>query len=791
MREDNLREIEALRARVAELEAARREWEQGLHWFQTVLDTIPYPIFSKDATLRYDACNAAFCELLGLPKEKIVGSEVFDVAPADKAAVYHHADAELLRARGNQTYETTVRHADGTDHAVIFHEGVYAGRDGEIGGIVGIIVDITERKRIEEALLNSERVLREREQRFRSMIENASDAIALFDGQGAVLYHSPAITRMLGWAPEELVGRPALELCHPDDLSSAVPTLQALFAQRGGRASAVARMRHKDGTWRHIETIGQNLLDSPAVGAIVVNLRDVTDREERHATELQLREMLETVHLLAVVVDPAGVITFCNDALLALTGWTREELVGRDWFDMLVPEQSRRASRARYLDLVRSDAVPKHLELPLVTKSGAQRLVAWDSTMLRAVDGGVRGAASLGRDVTEQRELEDQLRQAQKMESVGRLAGGVAHDFNNLLTGICGYTDLMLQELRPEDPLHATAKEILAAGERASRLVRQLLAFSRKQVLQPSVIDLSGLLRERENMLRRVIGEDVELHTALAALRQVKADPLQLEQVVLNLVINARDAMPTGGELTLETADVTLDEAYAKQHPAVHAGEYVLLAITDTGHGMDAETMAHIFEPFYTTKEKGKGTGLGLSTVYGIVRQSGGWIWVYSEVGRGTTFKVYLPIEVAAGPATRPEPATPIPRGTETVLVVEDEVIVRGMISAALSGRGYRVLVAADGASARRVCEEHGGEIHLLLADVVLPRGSGRDLARELVASRPGMRVIFMSGYTESSIIHHGVLEEGLEFLAKPFSPDGLARTIRAVLDDPSRGTKS
>ena len=383
------------------------------------------------------------------------------------------------------------------------------------------------------------------------------------------------------------------------------------------------------------------------------------------------------------------------------------------------------------------------------------------------------------------RESEQQLRQSQKLEAVGQLAGGIAHDFNNLLTVINGNSDLLLRGMR-EEQQRERVEEIKKAGERAAQLTRQLLAFSRKQVMQPVVLDLNTVVPDINKMLRRLIGEDLELRTVLdPKLGQVKADPGQIEQVLMNLAINARDAMPKGGKLTIQTGNVQLDEHYARGHVAIKPGPYVMLAVSDTGTGMDAETQARIFEPFFTTKEKGKGTGLGLSTVYGIVNQSGGSISVYSEVGRGTTFKIYLPcVEEIAGQHV-PEIASPAPRsqGLETILLVEDEETVRRLTRDILEINGYRILAAASGSEALELWEQHEGQIHLLLTDVVMPQMSGREVAERLTALRPAMKVLYMSGYTDDSIVHHGVLDAGVAFLEKPFTADALTRKVRETLD--------
>ncbi len=391
-------------------------------------------------------------------------------------------------------------------------------------------------------------------------------------------------------------------------------------------------------------------------------------------------------------------------------------------------------------------------------------------------------------DVTERRALEQQLRQAQKMEAIGRLAGGIAHDFNNLLMVISGYSEFLLERVGADPEMRGHTREIANAAERATSLTRQLLAFSRKQMLDPKIVDLNSVVAENVKMLTRLIGEDIDLVMVPGPdIGAVKADPGQIEQVIMNLAVNARDAMPKGGKLTIETANVTLDANYARFHAPVKPGDYVMLAISDTGMGMDAETQAHIFEPFYTTKGL-KGTGLGLSTVYGIVKQSEGYIWLYSETGKGTSFKIYLPRFSATGEAlaTQPALAQEQPsKGHETILLVEDEENLRRLARQSLENQGYNVIDAPDGASAIKISQAHPGPIHLLLTDVIMPGMNGRELANRLSPTRPEMRILYMSGYTENHIGHNGTLDEGITLLQKPFTLSALRSKVREMLDTP------
>jgi two-component system, cell cycle sensor histidine kinase and response regulator CckA len=404
----------------------------------------------------------------------------------------------------------------------------------------------------------------------------------------------------------------------------------------------------------------------------------------------------------------------------------------------------------------------------------------------RDAHGQVVGLIGISRDVTELKRLEEQFRQAQKMEAVGRLAGGIAHDFNNLLTAITGYAELAIDTLEPHTPARADIEELRKAAERATTLTRQLLAFARKQVIDPQVVNLNSLVLEMDKLIRRVIGEDIELLTHLAAdLGQVKADPGQIEQVIINVAVNARDAMPKGGKLTIETVNILLDQEFARAHVSVILGDYILLTISDTGIGMDSAVQQHLFEPFFTTKAPGKGTGLGLATCYGIVKQHGGYIWVESEVGNGTRVKIYLPriddVVISSHPAIVSQDW---PRGTETILLVEDEASVRKLVSRLLRGQGYTVVETTNGVEALQFATaQPPGAIQLLVTDIVMPQMGGSALRDQLTAQLPGLKVLFISGYTDNALVHDGQLDVGVELLSKPFTPAALVRKVRQILD--------
>jgi len=522
--------------------------------------------------------------------------------------------------------------------------------------------------------------------------------------------------------------------------------------------------------------------------AIERELREARGRAALRASEASYAHLVERAPVGIYRSSPAGRFLSVNAALVRILGYDSAADVLR--LDMARDVYADPAERQRLLDRdTYTDREYDDVEATWKRKDGRLLSVQLSVRAVRKGAGEVEYYETFVRDVTEQRRLQQQLVQSQKMEAVGRLAGGIAHDFNNLLTVITSYSDLLLQDLGGEDPKREDVEQVRKAAEGAAALTRQLLAFSRQQVLAPRVVSLSVVVQGVEKMLRRVIGEDVDLVTALDLnVGSVKADVGQLEQVLMNLAVNARDAMPTGGKLTIETANVEHDPDYAREREAALLRRFVMLAVSDTGIGMDEATKARIFEPFFTTKEPGKGTGLGLATVYGIVQQSGGFIWVYSEPGHGTTFKIYLP-QVEAPLEGRAVGAAPgdLPRGTETILLVEDAAAVRAVTRQVLERQGYTVLEAAHGAAALQTAAGHPGPIHLLLTDVVMPVLSGRQLADQLARLRPDAKVLYASGYTDDAVVRHGVLEAGISYLQKPFTADSLARKVREVLDRPTR----
>ncbi|MDP3234501.1 MAG: PAS domain S-box protein [Myxococcales bacterium] len=606
----------------------------------------------RESDLRFEYVNRGALMNLGFTLDEARALTAVDLKPSFTTATFLAQVAPLVDGRETRlVFQTEHRRKDGSRYPVEVH--LQRVMNGTESHFLAVIIDITERKRAAQQLAASEA-------RFRTLINQSLDLILLGNGEGLFTWASPSVTRVLGYTPEEFVAKHPLEHIHPDDRTLALATLaRTPEPQPVTSAPTEFRVRHRDGTWRVLSALGRNLLNDPAVRAMVMTARDVT------------------------------------------------------------------AERA----------------------------------------------------------LEEQLGQSRRLESVGRLAGGVAHDFNNILTTIITCAEFLESAGLSEAAL-ADVREIKEAGDRAAELTSQLLAFARRRFIRPQAVDLVRLVTDRRRFLTRVLGEQVELGTHLPTdLWPVHADPTQLEQVILNLAVNARDAMPSGGKLTIEAANVTLDETFSTTHSEVKPGAYVRLAVSDTGVGIAADVLPHVFEPFFTTKGVGEGTGLGLATVYGIVKQSGGHIWVYSEPGIGTTFKIYLPkSDVDAVPADAQRSA-PMVMGTERVLVVEDEEAVRRVVVRGLEAAGYTVHAVPGPLQALEWARANRGAFELLLTDVVMPGMSGKELAAALVAEFPHVKVLFASGYTENAIVHRGVLDEGVELLAKPFSPTDLRARVRALLD--------
>ncbi len=619
-----------------------------------------------------------------------------------------------------------------------------------------------------------------------ALAESVPQLVWVARRDGYATYVNRRWTEYTGRPSSELVGWGWQQVLHPDDLSGALERWTAALAA-AAPCEAEYRLRRADGAYRW--HLARALPEPDAHGQIlrwVGTVTDIDDHRRSEENQAWRAAVVESSEDAIVSTDAAPAITSWNPAAERLFGYAAAEVLGRSPFVLVPPDR-----QGEFQELVgrvqRGERVPA-FETVRLHKEGRPVAVSLSLSPVLGAGGAVAGFAAIYRDSTGHRRLEDQLRQAQKMEAVGRLAGGIAHDFNNLLTVINGYAELLLETVPRGDPLRDMLTDMKTAGDRAAAVTRQLLAYSRRQILAPVVLDLNAVVTDMGRMLRRVIGEDIELVTELApGLRRVQADPGQLEQVVLNLAVNARDAMPQGGRLTLATADADPQGPAARRRP----GQYVQLIVRDTGCGMTDEVKARIFEPFFTTKGVGQGTGLGLATVYGIVEQSGGCIEVESAPGRGTTFTIELPAADAAPgePGSTEAVRAGAYRGNETVLLVEDEDAVRTLAGKVLWQNGYTVLEARDGQEALFLSEQVRGRIHLLLTDVVMPGLGGHEVARRLCDRHPRLRVLYMSGYTDDAVVRHGLGQVPANFLAKPFTPTALAAKVRAVLDAPRTGS--
>jgi len=732
-------------------------------------------------------------EILGFDENEIgsTRSEWEDrIHPEDRLATLAALNAHLEGESPLYETEYRLKRKDGAWQWV-HASGTVVSRDanGKALRFLGTQSDIAARKQAEEAL-------RQSEAKFRAIVDNSHDGILFTDAEGIILLRSPSSRLVNGYTDEERVGRRLFEKIHPEDLAPVREAWATLVSHPEFVQEFHCRIRHKDGTWRWLESSAQNLLDNVNVQAIVVTSRDVTQR--KRAEEALQRSLQEYFTLAKCIpdtiwtMDLSGRFTYLSPNVERSHGWTVEECLKLDRRQVCTPQQVAKDDvlLEQELEAAASPGYDRNRNIRLESeqrrKDGSIFWAEINASFLWSEDGKPIGVTGVTRDITERKRAEAEreklwahLAQVQKTESIGRLAGGVAHDFNNLLTVINGYSKLALGKMRAGDPLREQLQEIHKAGERAASLTQQLLAFSRKQVLQPRVLDLNRVVDEMQSMLGRLVGEDVELEfRPNPESPTVRADPHQLEQVIMNLAVNARDAMPHGGKLRIETAIVELDKKQAGLPPETPAGRYAVLAVSDTGVGMDPATRQRIFEPFFTTK--GHGTGLGLSTVQGIVTQSSGYIDVHSEPGQGTTFKIHLPALAAARVETERPARSRELRGRETVLVVEDQSEVRQYAVEALKAYGYRVIQAASASEACVLFEREQTHIGLVLTDVVMPHTNGRELLVRLTQMRPGIKVLVMSGYAGNVAV-----PEGLPFIEKPFSPEDVAAKVREVLGPP------
>jgi PAS domain S-box-containing protein len=750
-----------------------------LAFAQQMVDNVPVGLLILSPDLNVLSANRTFLEAFHLRPEEVIGRPLPEVVQAEgpprrivggtgPGSGPHDVLVDLAAPGGNGT-----RPARLTLTEISNEQGK--------GRLLLTVEDLTESERLRTAAEASERRLRELVQSIDAIVWEAEAKTHQFT------FVSQRAEQILGYPVGQWLSQADFweQHLHPLDREQAV----------GARRQAIAEGRDHSLEYRVLAADGREVWLHDTIHVVLdaegrpIQLRgvaiDSTKGKLAQAERMLLMTAIEQSADGIVITDAKGTIQYVNPAFSRVSGYSREEALGKNPRILKSGKQDEAYYRKLWTTILGGEIWQD--EIINRRSDGSLYPEQMTITPVRDQRGEITHFIAIKAEVTERKRLEQQLRQAQKMEAVGRLAGGVAHDFNNLLTIISGYGGLLLEHPGTVEPLRGYVNEIKNASGRAASLTRQLLAFSRQQVLAPRVLGLNAVVANIEKMLKRLIGEDIDLVTILGeSLWPVKADPGQLEQVLLNLAVNARDAMPNGGVLTIETANVEMDSTSAQTHFPLPPGRYVLLAISDTGIGMDAETQARIFDPFFTTKEKGKGTGLGLAMVYGIVKQSGGYIWVYSEVGKGTTFKIYLPRteeEVEeSGPGRSGFKAQ---LGTETLLLVEDEDAVRVLVRNVLREKGYRILEASRGEEALELAGQYGGPIDLLVTDVVMPQMNGRELARRLADLLPQIKVLYISGYADNAVWYQGGLDSGGAFLQKPFSPEALARKVREVLGGP------
>lgn len=759
-----------------ELERQLKESESRFREFAQNIRDVVYMIDPERRQLlyvnqSYETIWQRSCESL----YKDLSSRIDAAHPEDKEKVLL-MQQDLFDGRFPQE-EYRIALADGSIRWIWDRTFPVRDENGKLHALGGIAADITERKRWEEEM-------RQSEDRYRDLVVHSQDLMCTHDLEGRILSVNPAAGRMMGWQPGEETIKNIRDILAPESRDVFDKYMAKVISE--GAASGIMIVETQTGEkriWEYYNTLRTEGVSAPIVRGIA---HDVTERKMAEkalvTNEKRFRALIENSADLIVVLDADATVSYSSPSLFRILGYRAEEWLGKNIFDFIHPEDAKAAAEALQKGIQHTDTgLP--MQLRVRHKDDTWRLMeATDTNLLE--DEAVGGIVINARDITESKQLEEQLRHAQKMDAIGRLAGGIAHDFNNLLTAIIGYSQFALSTADGTNPLRRFLEEIEKAGVRAASLTNQLLAFSRRQVLMPRVLELNNIVADMRKMLRRLIGEDITLVANLGeGLGMIKADPGQIEQVIVNLAVNARDAMPNGGTLVIETVNVELGDNYIASHLDVLPGRYVMLAVSDTGTGMSRETLARLFEPFFTTKEQGKGTGLGLSTVYGIVKQSGGDIWVYSEPDRGTTFKVYLPrVDEPLEAAEAGEGLITPREGWETVLLAEDDTAVRTLAREVLEQNGYTVLEASDGELALSTGENYQGQIHLMITDVVMPQISGSELIRRVRAVRPDIKVLCMSGYTDDAIARHGLLESGVAFIQKPFSPGKLIRMVREVL---------
>ncbi len=765
-----------------------RKAEDDLRLQATALSAAANSIVITDPAGTILWVNPAFTATTGYEPEEVIGRNPRILKSGEHTRQFYQGLWNTIQTGRVWQGEMVNRHKDGHLFSEEMTIAPVRSREGAVTHFVAIKQDVTAHNEAREAL-------RRNEQRFRRLVENIGDGILSVDAEGQIQYASESACKVSGYPQQQVVGRNIFQFVHEEDLAQVQNLFKRSVSEPDSTVQWGSRLRHRDGSWRYFEGTTSNRLADPDIAALVISFRDSTARQQTEnaliRAEAKYRAIFENAALGIYLSAPRAQYLSMNPALASIYGFqTPEDAIQHSaeitslYVDPETSEEFRRT-------LVK-DGVVRNFEYEVCLRDGTRRWLLENARAVYGDQGDLLYYEGVVQDVTERKSLESQLRQAQKLDAVGRLAGGVAHDFNNMLGVILGYGDIMRTQLPSEHPALKSADEMQKAARRAANLTRQLLAFSRKQILQPQVLNLNSLIDELSKMLRRLIGEDIELVFRPGEnIARVKADPGQLEQVIMNLAVNARDAMPRGGRLSIETINVAVDEKLARQRSPMRPGFYVLLSVTDTGSGMNAEVLSHIFEPFFTTKEQGKGTGLGLSIVYGIVKQSGGYVWVDSEPNRGSTFQIYLPPTTEAQAIlTLPDARHAPTGGTETILLVEDDAALREMVRMVLTSAGYRILEACNGTEALSLLREIHEPVHLLMTDIIMPGMNGWELSQSASVGRPGIRTLFMTGFGVELNTFGIEIGPDVMLIAKPFSSESLFRKVRETLDSRA-GAKS
>ena len=768
-----------------ELGALNKALQESKEIYTKLIATMPDIVVRTDMNGEILFINDIGLNIGNFQAADMIGQNMLSfIAPEDQDKAMQYSILMLERRLGPQEYHMIMK--DGRKLLFEVNGDVLRNKDDSPYGMVYVCRDIHARKLAEEALQESEK-------KYRLLTEKMTDIVWIADMNLRTLYITPSVEMVLGFSKEELPLTVDRQMT-PESLALASGALveELAFEEQGQSdpnrtRNLVLEYYHKDGSTRWLDTTISGFRDHEgALTGFHGVSRDITQRKkaetELRASEERYRTIFESTATANIIIAEDTTITMANENFARLTGYSKQEMENKlSWTIFAHPDDLKMMKDYHQKRRVHPESAPSSYEFRLMNRKGEIR----ELFLSVAVIPGTRESIVSLIDLTDRKQLETQLVQAQKMESVGRLAGGVAHDFNNMLSVIIGNTEMAMYKMQPSDPVHKSLREVLNAGKRSADLTRQLLAFARKQTISPKVLNLNDTVSSMLKMLQRLIGEDIDLvwHPRYN-LWKVIMDPSQVDQLLANLTVNARDAIVKSGRITIETANIVCDEIYCKERPEWTPGDYVVLIVSDNGCGMDKETMVNVFEPFYTTKKEGQGTGLGLATVYGIVKQNNGFINVYSEPGQGTTFKLYLPRYVDEdGETENDEPEPEVKRGVETILIAEDQVEVLDLSQIALEMLGYKVLKANGADQALRLAMEYEKDIDLLLTDVVMPGINGRELAERILAVKPGLKCLFMSGYTADVIARQGILEQGVKFISKPFSVRDLAAKVREVLD--------